>query len=140
MEVELIAVERISKCINCAREVDDIQHAADSDPQKTLAIGIRIPQLLERLRDNSHAVHGGFELRLEDVSLAFGSTYALRSCTMTIPAGAKLAVVGRTGAGKSSLISTLQRLYPFEGNIFFNSEPKYVISVMLIKKALVYLF
>jgi ATP-binding cassette subfamily C (CFTR/MRP) protein 4 len=36
--------------------------------------------------------------------------FALRGVTVTIPAGHKLGVVGRTGAGKSSLLSALLRL------------------------------
>ena len=35
----------------------------------------------------------------------------LRDLSFTLPAGSKVAVVGRTGAGKSSLLSVLFRLY-----------------------------
>ena len=36
---------------------------------------------------------------------------------LNIPEGSKVAVVGRTGAGKSSLFLALQKLYPFIGSV-----------------------
>ena len=47
----------------------------------------------------------------EDVGLVWeDGTEALRGVTLTLPAGSVTAVVGRTGAGKSSLVSLLARL------------------------------
>jgi ABC-type multidrug transport system ATPase subunit len=41
-----------------------------------------------------------------------GLAFALRGVTLDVPAGAKIGIVGRTGAGKSSLIMALFRLAP----------------------------
>jgi ABC-type multidrug transport system fused ATPase/permease subunit len=53
------------------------------------------------------------EIRLENVSFAYrpeGRT-VLKRLTLTIPSGATAAFVGPTGAGKSSLVQLLARLY-----------------------------
>jgi ATP-binding cassette, subfamily B, bacterial len=44
-----------------------------------------------------------------------GPVYVLREFTLHIPAGQSLAIVGHTGAGKSSLVKLLTRAYEFQG-------------------------
>ncbi|CAH1638630.1 unnamed protein product [Spodoptera littoralis] len=44
----------------------------------------------------------------------------LKGLNVTIESGWKVGVVGRTGAGKSSLISALFRLAPIEGNVYID--------------------
>jgi ATP-binding cassette subfamily B multidrug efflux pump len=39
----------------------------------------------------------------------------LRQCSLVVPGGAKLAICGRTGGGKSSLFAAITRLYPIAG-------------------------
>lgn len=47
--------------------------------------------------------------------------YALKNLNLTIPAGKKLAVVGLNGAGKTTMIKLLLRLYePTEGAVFLD--------------------
>ena len=45
------------------------------------------------------------------------SAAVLRGLSLNIPAGSKVAIVGRTGAGKSSLFLAMKRLHPFQGSI-----------------------
>jgi len=48
-------------------------------------------------------------------------TYALKSISLTIPFGQKIAIVGENGAGKSTLVKLLMRMYdPQEGCVCVN--------------------
>jgi len=48
-------------------------------------------------------------------TLPTGATWVLRDFDLRIPAGQTLAIVGHTGAGKSSLMRLLTRFYEFQG-------------------------
>ncbi|XP_063924519.1 ATP-binding cassette subfamily C member 4-like [Zophobas morio] len=63
------------------------------------------------------------EIRFKDVYLSYKSdqNYILKHLNFTIKNKEKMVIVGRTGSGKTSLISTLVRLYDFEGNIFIDN-------------------
>lgn len=51
------------------------------------------------------------------VSLVYKSEKVLKDISFDIKPNQRIGIVGRTGAGKSSIISTLFRLYNFEGTI-----------------------
>jgi ATP-binding cassette subfamily B protein len=51
------------------------------------------------------------ELEFRGVSMDYGSGAALNEVDLRIPAGTTLAVVGRTGSGKSTLVNLLPRLF-----------------------------
>jgi ATP-binding cassette, subfamily B, bacterial len=51
----------------------------------------------------------------EPSSRVLGPSWVLKGFGLTIPAGQKLAVVGHTGAGKSSLVKLITRFYEFQG-------------------------
>jgi ATP-binding cassette subfamily B protein len=70
------------------------------------------PPALERIR----------EIRLEDVSFSYiGDEKVLKNITLEIKAGETIAVVGPTGAGKTSLVNLMPRFYdPTAGRILIN--------------------
>lgn len=69
------------------------------------------------------AAHGTVEVR--DLTFAFPGTTepALRGVSFTVPAGSTVALVGRTGSGKSALLSLLPRLFdPPAGTVFLDGH------------------
>ena len=61
------------------------------------------------------------EIEFRSVALAYPSGRALDGIDLTIPAGATVAVVGHTGAGKSTLVSLVPRLMdPTEGAVYLD--------------------
>ena len=66
------------------------------------------------------------EVRFEDVSFRYGgddSELALRDVDLVIPAGQTLALVGETGAGKSTFVKLVARFYdPSAGRVFVDGR------------------
>src|SRR4051812_46367479 len=63
------------------------------------------------------------ELRFEDVSFSYdeGRSFALRDLTLTVPPGQTVAMVGATGAGKSTFAKLVARFYdPTSGRILLD--------------------
>lgn len=76
-------------------------------------------------------------LRLTDVTFAYDGQAqpALNHINLTIPAGAHVAVLGRTGCGKSTLLQLLTRAWdPAQGQILFNDTPLTGISEPALRK------
>ena len=66
------------------------------------------------------------QIRLENISFQYdpNSAYVLRNIDVQIAAGQKVAIVGRTGSGKSTLGKLLLGLMiPTEGEIFYDGLP-----------------
>ena len=93
------AIERISELMSEPIEI--------RDPESSLVVS-----------HSSFAENKG-EIRFENVSFAYKEDeYVLRDLNFTIQPGEKVALVGPTGAGKSSIIRLLCRLYdPTQGRI-----------------------
>jgi len=63
------------------------------------------------------------EITFEDVHLRFASAHVLRGVNLRIPAGATVAIVGRTGSGKSSLVRLIPRLMdPVSGLVLIDGN------------------
>jgi ATP-binding cassette subfamily B protein len=65
-------------------------------------------------------------IRLEHVSFAYPGTsrVVLDDVSLTLPAGAVIAIVGENGAGKTTLVKLLAKMYePSEGSIFVDETP-----------------
>jgi ATP-binding cassette, subfamily B, multidrug efflux pump len=73
----------------------------------------------DRLEMKSHSGRSQGEICFENVSFAYkDDEYVLKNLNFTIKSGEKVALVGPTGAGKSSIIRLLCRLYePTQGRI-----------------------
>ncbi|PKN15987.1 MAG: ABC transporter ATP-binding protein [Deltaproteobacteria bacterium HGW-Deltaproteobacteria-23] len=62
-------------------------------------------------------VHGAVELK--NLSFCFSEKQLLTDISLAIPAGSRLGIVGSIGAGKSTLVKLLARLYPVADNTIF---------------------
>ena len=95
----------------CSREVDDVRSFLDFGEGDEEDGGIPVPKL------------DSYEFTFKNVSFRYpkAEAYALKNLNLTVKAGERLAVVGLNGAGKSTFIKLLLRLYePTEGEILLN--------------------
>lgn len=100
-----------------------------SDLQSTLASLEKVFAVLDTAPDSADApaakkiesLHG--EVEFEGVSFAYGSDPVLHSVSFRIEPGETLAIVGETGAGKSTIVKLLSRLYdPHTGTVRVDGE------------------
>ncbi len=71
-----------------------------------------VPVVLEQVKG---------EIVLRGVTFGYGADVVLREVDLTIPAGTTIALVGVTGAGKTSLVELLVRMYdPTDGEILLD--------------------
>lgn len=63
-------------------------------------------------------------LVLDDVSAGYGKVDVIRGVSLTIPAGRRVALVGSNGAGKSTIVRTINGLLPLRaGSITWDGAP-----------------
>ena len=70
------------------------------------------------------------EIRFEDVTFGYnGGAPALHDVTLTVPPGQTVALVGATGAGKSTLVKLVARFYdPTEGRVLVDGHDLRTVS------------
>lgn len=61
--------------------------------------------------------HGGILIKNVFVKYTSGTPDALQDVCLSVRPGEKLGIVGRTGAGKSSLVKCLMRIVEYSGTI-----------------------
>ncbi len=76
------------------------------------------------------------QLRLDQVSVSgFGSNYLLKDISFDVFKGDRLAIVGPSGAGKTSLLRVLNRLSePTAGSIYLENQDYRQISVIQLRQ------
>ena len=101
--------ENLINLMQRSREVDDFRSFVDIATGEDA--GKEVP------------AYDSYEFEFKNVSFRYpkAEQYALKNLFLTLRAGERLAVVGLNGAGKSTFIKLLLRLYePTEGDIFLN--------------------
>ena len=66
-------------------------------------------------QENGGRLRGAIEFERVTFNYSTGRNAVLENFSLTIPAGETLAIVGHTGAGKSSLVKLLMRFYEYQG-------------------------
>lgn len=96
-----------------ASHLERIRDVLKTHPEQTRTPGLARPRLL-----------GNVRLDHVDFRYAAQAPLVLKDLTLTIRAGQKVAIVGRTGSGKSTLGHLLLGLYsPTSGKIFYDEFP-----------------
>lgn len=101
----------VATLFRLSREVDDFRSLMDFDGGDDPDSGKELPKL------------DSYEFEFRNVSFKYpkAENYALENLSLTVKAGERLAVVGLNGAGKSTFIKLLLRLYePTGGEILLN--------------------
>ena len=62
--------------------------------------------------------------------------FVLKNLSFSVPAGAKVGVVGRTGAGKTSLLQALFRLVESEGLISIDGQSTREVGLHTLREGL----
>lgn len=96
----------------CSREVNDFRSFCEFCEE-------------EKEEEESGLKEQDYEIEFRNVSFRYPSSdqFALKNFSITINAKTKLAIVGKNGAGKTTFVKLLLRLYdPTEGDIFINGE------------------
>ena len=94
-----------------------------------------MPEAEEKTAKNDQSLSGMIEL--QDVSFCYdGATEpALRNINMQIPAGSKIAIIGGTGAGKSTVVSLLLGFRtPTSGKVIFDNIPFEELGASTVRK------
>lgn len=84
---------------------------------------------------------GPGRLELRDISVRLGERTILDQLTLSIPAGSSVALVGRSGTGKSVLVSLFGRLLdPEEGEVLLDGVPVCQVELVALRRAVTYAF
>src|SRR5256884_9351046 len=95
------------------------------------------PGLVDGLADPGRARIAG-DIRYQDVSFSYAEGLpALRHVSFHAPPGATIALVGATGAGKSTLVNLLVRFYEFSsGEIYVDGKPIQEYGLRALREAI----
>ncbi|MFM5888895.1 MAG: ABC transporter ATP-binding protein [Dolichospermum sp.] len=114
------AIERVIDILDEPIEIKD--YSGSESSQKNFEFGY-IDQIISKLETQDFTpIPALGEIKFENVSFAYkDDDYVIKNLDFTIYPGEKVALVGPTGAGKSSIIRLLCRLYePTQGRILID--------------------
>ncbi|MEZ4614254.1 MAG: ABC transporter ATP-binding protein [Caldilineaceae bacterium] len=77
------------------------------------------PLVVQSAQESVGRLQGAITFDKVTFNYSTGRNTVLQDFSLTIPAGETLAIVGHTGAGKSSLVKLLMRFYEFQGGRLF---------------------
>lgn len=89
--------------------------------------------------ENPFAARVTTGIRLDDISFAYGDNEpVLRHVSLDVKPGEKIALVGASGGGKSTLVQVLLGIYPFDsGMLYFDDVPITRIGLDVVRENVV---
>jgi ATP-binding cassette subfamily B protein len=95
--------------------LEKISGVLDEEPK------VAEPEHPVSLPDAGKPAAGGREVRFDDVTFGYRNSTVLPDLNLTIPAGQTVALVGATGAGKTTIARLLARMYdPLDGTVLLD--------------------
>lgn len=113
----------LAELISCQANIERVMDLLEQEPNVTDREDVirRYGDNFEPRRENWEKIRG--DIVFEDVSFMYpdGKEYVLEHFNLHIPAGMNVAIVGETGAGKSTLVNLAGRFFePTEGRILID--------------------
>jgi len=129
-------LDRFFEPINRLSEKFNILQAAMAGTERVFDLMDKKP---EDFRNENRLTNGGEfkgEIEFKNVWLSYNADdYVLKDVSFKIKPGEKVAMVGHTGAGKTSIISLIAGLYPFQkGNIIIDGKDQKELSLEDIRR------
>jgi len=97
------------------------------------------PEIADNALTNPEAQITAGAISVQHVSMRYDNNDVLQDISFEVPAGHSLAIVGATGAGKSTLVNLLTRTFePTEGAIYIDGNEIRTIPLEELHKAIGY--
>ncbi|KAJ3360953.1 hypothetical protein GGF32_007886 [Allomyces javanicus] len=121
VEIEMNSVERIGEYLALTTEEDPERRIEDDVPGWPTAGPLVVDNLCAGYKRRGDEENGDVE-------------WVLKGVSMTVPAGARVAIMGRTGSGKSSLVGALMRMLPYQtGKVELDGVPVTELSLQYLR-------
>ncbi|MDO4168014.1 MAG: ABC transporter ATP-binding protein, partial [Eubacteriales bacterium] len=115
----------MSDLISCQANIERVVHLLEQEPNI-----VDRPEVIEQYGDAVHPKKENWEkikgeIEFRDVTFCYpdGKEYVLEHFNLKIPAGTNVAIVGETGAGKSTIVNLAGRFFePTKGQILIDGK------------------